>query len=105
MTKLDPSDGYAVLINTFTVHPERAEELVKVLAEATATMRSMAGFVSANLHVSRDRTRVVNYAQWRSDADFKAMLGNERAQPHMKTAADLAESYDPMVYALEYSTS
>ena len=105
MTKLDPSDGYAVLINTFIVRPEKAEELVKVLAEATATMRNMAGFVSANLHVSRDRTRVVNYAQWRSDADLKAMRENEEAQPHMKAASDLAESFEPMVYALEYSGS
>ena len=105
MTKLDPSDGHAVLINTFIVRPEKAEELVKVLAEATETMRTMAGFVSANLHVSRDRTRVVNYAQWRSDADFKAMLGNEDARPHIKAAADLAESYEPMVYSLEYSGS
>lgn len=105
MTKLDPSDGHAVLINTFIVHPEKAEELVKVLAEATATMRNMTGFVSANLHVSRDRTRVVNYAQWRSDADFKAMLGNAEAQPHMKAAADLAESFDPTVYELKYSGS
>ena len=105
MTKLDPSDGYAVLINTFTIQPEKAEALVKVLAEATETMRTMTGFVSANLHISRDRTRVVNYAQWRSDADYKAMLGNEQAQPHMKEAAGLAESFEPMVYSLEYSSS
>ena len=105
MTELDPSDGHAVLINTFIVRPEKAQELVKVLAEATETMRTMAGFVSANLHVSRDRTRVVNYAQWHSDADFKAMLGNQEAQPHMKTAADLAESFEPVVYSLDYSSS
>lgn len=28
------------------------------------------GFTSANLHISLDKTRVVNYAQWRSKEDF-----------------------------------
>ncbi len=103
MTKLDPEDGYTALINTFQVQPERAAELVGILIDATDTMRRMPGFVSANLHLSRDRTRVVNYVQWRSDADFHAMLQNAEAQAHMKTAADLAESYEPVLYALEYS--
>ena len=93
-----------MLINTFHVRPEQAEALIGVLRDATDTMRRMPGFVSANLHLSRDRARVVNYAQWRSNADFQAMLGNADAQPHMKAAADLAESYEPVLYALEYSS-
>ena len=103
MTKLDPEDGYTVLINTFQVQPERTEELIAVLVDATDVMRRMPGFVSANLHLSRDRTRVVNYAQWRSDADFQAMLKNAEAQPHLKAATDLAQSYEPALYTLEYS--
>jgi hypothetical protein len=31
MTTLDPADGYLVLINTFTVEPSRADELLAVL--------------------------------------------------------------------------
>lgn len=103
MTKLDPIDGYAVLINTFTVRPEKAEALLALLEEATETMRRMPGFVSANLHLSENRERIVNYAQWRSKADFEAMLKNPQAQPHLKEAAGLAESYDPVIYDLRYS--
>ena len=105
MAMLDPTDGYAVLINTFTVQPEKAEALLRMLEEATEIMRRMPGFVSANLHVSQDRKRVVNYAQWRSKADFEAMLGNADARPHMQAAADLAEGYEPVLYSLEYSSS
>lgn len=103
MITLDPNDGYATLINTFEVEPEQADVLIQILEDATKTMRRMPGFVSANLHLSRDRTRVVNYAQWASEGDFKAMLGNAEAQPHMKAAADLAKSFEPVLYTLKFS--
>ena len=103
MTTLNPEDGYAVLINTFMVQPEKAEALLQVLEDATATMKRMPGFVSANLHLAQDRKRVVNYVQWRSEADFKAMLQNKDAQPHMKAAAGLVESYEPLLYTLTFS--
>lgn len=103
MTTLDPADGYMTLINTFEVAPEHAEELIRILEDATATMKHMPGFVSANLHLSQDKTRVVNYAQWASVDDFQTMLKNPEAQPHMKTAADLAKSYEPVLYSLKYS--
>ena len=102
MTTLDPSDGYLTLINTFEVSPENADKLADVLHEASGPISRMQGFISANLHVSADRKRVVNYAQWRSRADFEAFQKNPDAQPHMKQAADLAESFDPVLYDLRY---
>lgn len=103
MVTLNPNDRYVTLINTFEVEPEQADALIEILENATQTMRSMAGFVSANLHLSRDRTRVVNYAQWASEDDFQAMLGNTEARPHMKAAADLAKSFEPVLYTLKFS--
>ena len=102
MTTLNPSDGYYILINTFEVRPENADKLVDLLHEASGPISRMQGFVSANLHVSADKKRVVNYAHWRTRADFEAFQKNPDAQPHMKQAADLAESYDPVFYDLRY---
>ncbi len=102
MTTLDPSDGYLILINTFEVSPENVDKLVDVLHEASGPIGKMQGFISANLHVSADKTRIVNYAQWRSRADYDAFQKNPDAQPHMKEAADLATSYDPIFYDLHY---
>ena len=39
-------------------------------------MQHQPGFVSANIHVSTDGTRVVNYAQWESAEAFQAMLAD-----------------------------
>jgi quinol monooxygenase YgiN len=104
MARLDPRDDYAVLINTFRVAPERAEELMALLERATEeTIRFQPGFVSANLHVSADQTRIVNYAQWRSRADFEAMLQNPAARAHIAEVGKIATSFDPVIFNLRYS--
>jgi heme-degrading monooxygenase HmoA len=36
-------------------------------------MKNMPGFISASIHKSFDGKKVVNYAQWKSRADFEAM--------------------------------
>jgi quinol monooxygenase YgiN len=87
-----------ILINTFTVAPDRQQELVDLLNEATEkTMRHVPGFVSASIHQSLDGQRVVNYAQWESEDAFKKMMGNEEAKKHMGKASALAQA-DPHMY-------
>lgn len=106
MTVLDPAENYVVLINTFTVAPERAEELLAELVAATEEgMRHRPGFVSANLHVSADGRRVANYAQWRSQDDIDQMMADPAAREHMGRAAAIADSFDPIYYALRHSAT
>jgi quinol monooxygenase YgiN len=66
-------------------------------------MRFRPGFVSANLHLSTDRTRIVNYAQWRSRADFQAMLQDPGASAHIAETGKVATSFDPVLFELRYS--
>jgi quinol monooxygenase YgiN len=104
MTKLDPNEGYVVLINTFEVEPDRAEELLGALSRATEHgMRQRSGFVSANLHMSQDRRHVANYVQWQSQADLDAMMADPAALVHMQAVAAIATSFDPIYYALRES--
>lgn len=103
---LDPAAGYVVLINTFIVEPENAEQLLTELTQATEKgMRQLPGFVSANLHVSQDNSHVANYVQWRSQADIDHMMADPGAQSHMARAAALATSFDPVYYTLRESIS
>lgn len=103
MTTLRSDDGYLTLINTFTVDADHAEELLEILDRATTeVLQQQPGFVSANLHLSDDRTRVANYAQWRSRADYEAVFANPAVTDHMRQAAAIAESFDPIVYALRH---
>jgi heme-degrading monooxygenase HmoA len=102
MTAITEHAEYATLINVFTVEPERARQLADRLTAATEdVMQHIDGFISANIHLSTDGTRVVNYAQWRSAEAFEAMLRNSTAQHHMALCAELASGYEPHLYTVE----
>jgi quinol monooxygenase YgiN len=81
------------LINVFTVERANQQKVLDLLVNATEkTMKNLPGFVSASIHKSLDGVRVVNYAQWRSQADFEAMTKNPEAQAHMKPLMETASS-------------
>jgi quinol monooxygenase YgiN len=102
MTTIQAHAPYATLINVFTVDPDNAEPLSRLLSEATEdVMCHLDGFISANIHRSTDGTRVVNYAQWASADAMQAMLANSFAREHINTCAKLAVSFDPHLYAVE----
>ena len=102
-TILDPNGKYLTFINTFTVEPDRAEALIQALKHSTEeTFRSKTGFISVNLHMSRDHKRVVNYAQWQSKEDYDAAFKTPEVQAHIKELASMAISFDPIDCDLRY---
>lgn len=104
MSTIDPDLDHVVLINTFTVKPGRADELVRTLAQATEqSIQNVPGFISANLHVSLDGTRVVNYAQWRSKEDFERMRSSDSFKEHVKDVEPLIDGFEPALYELRFS--
>lgn len=91
MVTISKDNKIITLVNVFTVKPENQQKLIELLIEATEkTMKVMPGFVSANIHRSVDGVRVVNYAQWKSQEDFEAMIKNPAAQAHMKPISEIA---------------
>jgi quinol monooxygenase YgiN len=97
MSTINKDTDLLTLVNVFTVEPNKQDELVKLLTDATEqTMKHLPGFVSANIHRSLDGKRVVNYAQWESRDAFEAMQKDPNAAPHMRAAAALA-SFDPIL--------
>lgn len=78
------------LINVFTVERERQTRLVELWQRATDdVIRHLPGFVSANVHRSLDGTKVVNYAQWESQAAFAAMFQDPEAKRHLDRLAEI----------------
>lgn len=61
----------------FQVAPDRQDALISALtAEVGRWVRHRPGFVSASFHASHDGARVINYAQWRTEADFRAFTAD-----------------------------
>ena len=104
LTTLDPGAEQVTLINTYTVAPDRAEELVEFLTRSTEeTLRYVPGFISANLHVSLDGTQVVNYAQWANREAPAAARANPRVAALMQEQLQIAQSFTPVPYRLRRS--
>jgi quinol monooxygenase YgiN len=102
MTTITAHADYATLINVFIVEPERARQLADLLTAATEeVMQHVDGFISANIHLSADGTRVVNYAQWRSAEAMQAMQQNPVAREHMVRCAEVAGGFEPHLYTVE----
>lgn len=105
-TTLDPSAGYTTIINTYTIDPEHAEALVDQLVRLKVeTISSVPGFVSANFHVSLDRTEVVNYAQWKSREAITAAEADPKVAACIREAAQLLKSFSPVLYDLRQSVA
>ena len=101
-TTLNPAAGYLVVINTYTVEPEHAERVLDLLIHATSeVLRFQTGFVSANLHLSEDRTQVVNYAQWKDHEALAAAGGNAQVQERIQRVGKIVKSFSPVPYELK----
>lgn len=104
---LNPLDQTAraplvTLINVFTVDPERSAELAELLRVATEEkMQFVPGFISANIHLSTDGTRVVNYAQWQSTEAYQELFEDPSAREHIGACAAIATSFEPHLYTVE----
>ncbi|MEU1478311.1 antibiotic biosynthesis monooxygenase family protein [Streptomyces sp. NPDC001668] len=91
MGRISLSDGYYTLVNMFRVRAEDQQRMYDEIVDVTDVIRRFPGFVSANVHLSEDGIRVVNYAQWRSKEEFEAMQRHPSVQDHFRRCRELAE--------------
>ena len=84
-TEIKTGTGLVTLINVYPTTPETQGKLLDLMARMTSDAVVMQpGFVSANLHASRDGLRIVNYAQWESSDAFQAMRGDPACRRYME---------------------
>ncbi|MGA8596348.1 MAG: antibiotic biosynthesis monooxygenase family protein [Bryobacteraceae bacterium] len=79
--QLEQESGPVILVNSFTVEPEDAEQFLTHWAADAAIMKRQPGFISAQMHKGIGDSRVfLNYAVWQSVADFKGAFNNPEFQ-------------------------
>lgn len=88
------------LINVFETKPEQQQALIDQWIRFNESVKDEPGFIGAALHRSKDGTRVINYAQWRSDADYGSFVKKYSAQ--FATLGPLASRVDPHLYEVVY---
>jgi hypothetical protein len=93
-----------VLVNVFTLDPDKTEEFVSTqVAEYKRLKGQFAGSYTANLHVSLDRTKAVNYANFASVEDYVAMRNHPAFADHLKRLQGLVMKSEPQLYEVVYT--
>lgn len=88
------------LINVFETKPEQQQELIDQWIHFVEGITGEPGLIGVALHRSTDGTRVINYAQWRSEAEYSRFVGKYREQ--FTSRLPLAERVDPHLYEVVY---
>jgi quinol monooxygenase YgiN len=91
-TTIRVDSAITTLVNVFTVEPDNQPEVLALLQKGVETMFStMPGWISTNLHKSRDGRQVVVYSQWRDAKDIDAFRQDPRMKPYFQRFGDLAK--------------
>ncbi len=105
MTTIKVDKDIITLINVFTVDPSRQQQLVDALIETTRQVwRLQDGFISASIHKSKDRKKVVNYVQYKGKEAFDKRLDNPEAIIHMNKVLSMAKA-DGNLYDVVFTDS
>jgi quinol monooxygenase YgiN len=94
------TDQTVTFVNVIDVDPAKQAELVDLLTEgAEKVFQHRPGFVSLTVLASKDRSRVINSAQWRSVEDLQATQADPDAQDYAKRVGALAQG-NPNVFSV-----
>jgi heme-degrading monooxygenase HmoA len=100
MTEISRGKGVVTQITTVKLPAGKQDEVLDLMKERARFMASQPGFVSINLHRSRNGGHVVNYIQW-NDADT---LATAHHSPEFRKKwprfGEIAEEIEPCLYDL-----
>lgn len=88
------------LINVFETTSEQQQALIDQWIRFTEVVRNEPGYLGTALHKSTDGTRMINYAHWRSQAEFDAFV--QRYTPDFAQFRQHASRLDPHTYEVAY---
>lgn len=75
MIEIAQDRDVVTLINSFSCEPRNQQHLIDAWIRATEQrLGALPGIISAALHRSKDGTRVVNYAQWKSAENWETLF-------------------------------
>lgn len=89
---LEINTGDLIHLAEFRIKPENQQRFVELAREYISIGLQNPGLISANFHRSLDGTRIMNYGQWRSLADFESLLQDPKYKPLGEYWQGLAEN-------------
>jgi quinol monooxygenase YgiN len=89
-TTIRVDSAVTTLVNVFTIEPANQAKVLALLEEGIETLfRGRPGWISSNLHKSRDGKQVISYSQWRDAKDIEAFRQDPGLKPYFQRFVDL----------------
>ena len=98
MTEIGRSNGICTQINVVKLPADNHDEIVKLMIERARFMAKQPGFVSVNLHRSKDGSHLVNYVQWTSAEKLAAAHHAPEFRKNWPRFGELVQEADPCLY-------
>jgi len=98
MAEILESNGICTQITTVKLPPDNQDEVLKLMIERARFMATQPGFVSVNLHRSKDGSHVVNYVQWTNPEKLSAAHHSAEFRKKWPQFGELVSEADPCLY-------
>jgi heme-degrading monooxygenase HmoA len=98
MSEIRKTDGICTQITTVKLPPDNQEEIVSLMIERARFMATQPGFVSVNLHRSKDGSHIVNYVQWTNSDRLAAAHHSPEFRKKWPRFGELVQDIEPCLY-------
>jgi heme-degrading monooxygenase HmoA len=98
MSEIRPNNDICTQITTVKLSPDNQDEVLNLMKERAHFMATQPGFVSVNLHRSKDGSHVVNYVQWTNADKLAAAHHSAEFRKKWPRFGELVKEADPCLY-------
>ena len=98
MSEIRKTDGVCTQITTVKLPADHQDEIVSLMVERARFMATQPGFVSVNLHRSKDGSHVVNYVQWANAEKLAAAHHSPEFRKKWPRFGELVKEAEPCLY-------
>jgi heme-degrading monooxygenase HmoA len=105
MSEIRNGDGICTQITTVKLPPDNQDEVLSLMKERARFMATQPGFISVNLHRSKDGSHVVNYIQWTNAEKLAAAHHSPEFRKKWPQFGQLTGEIEPCLYDVVYTAA
>ncbi len=98
MPEISERNGICTQITTVKLPADNQPEVLKLMIERARFMATQPGFVSVNLHRSKDGSHLVNYVQWSNPDKLAAAHHSAEFRKKWPQFGELVKEVEPCLY-------
>jgi heme-degrading monooxygenase HmoA len=103
MPEIREANEIVTQITTVKLPPGNQQEVLDLMIERARFMATQPGFISVNLHRSRDGSHVVNYIQWTDAAKLETAHHAPEFRKKWPRFGELTKTIEPGLYEVVHT--